>query len=265
MSIINYYHDKLLSREKIIMYAIIFKTIREKPLMAYNVEEYIKLTKFISAVLGDNYEIVLHWLDSNDNSYYIADIENSYISGRTINSPITGFALKLVNNKNYLKQDFVTNYKATTDNSTEVQGSTFFIKNKNNELLGLLCINFSPKKYIKIAEEVLSLANINKLSNLISKTDHPENIDSGNSNKTSQEYLHQNIAEVVYSTINPELLDSDVSLTPDKKIEIVSKLKANGIFQIKGAISYVSELLQVSEPSIYRYLKTIEKNEKNKH
>jgi len=232
--------------------------------MAYDLNEYIKLTKFISAVLGDNYEIVLHWRDSKDSSYYIADIENSYISGRTINSPITGFALNLVNNKEYLKKDFVTNYKATTDESTEVQGSTFFIKNKNNSLLGLLCINFNPQEYIKAAKNILSLANLTNVANLINKNNSSKDIEPMNKNKVSQEYLHQNIADVVYSTINPEILNSDVSLTPDKKIEIVSKLKSNGIFQIKGAISYVSDLLQVSEPSIYRYLKTIEKNENKK-
>ncbi|HEO8674378.1 hypothetical protein HK234_08355, partial [Streptococcus agalactiae] len=52
---------------------------------------------FLHNVLGDNYEIVLHVVDEND--IYIGELVNSHISGRTISSPLTTFALDLIKNK----------------------------------------------------------------------------------------------------------------------------------------------------------------------
>lgn len=49
---------------------------------------------FLHNVLGDNYEIVLHVVDEND--IYIGELVNSHISGRTISSPLTTFALDLI-------------------------------------------------------------------------------------------------------------------------------------------------------------------------
>ncbi|MFT8606992.1 helix-turn-helix domain-containing protein, partial [Liquorilactobacillus ghanensis] len=142
----------------------------------------------------------------------------------------------------------VIHYKAEA-NSKLIQGSTFFIKNSKEDLIGLLCINFDSGTYINMAETLLKFAPIPLSINYQQK----------NTNTTS-EILHTNIEDVIYSIINPSLLKSDISLSQEKKIQICSKLNDRGIFQIKGAISKVAKLLKVSEPSVYRYLKII--NEK---
>lgn len=74
----------------------------------------------------------LHVLESGN--YHIGAIENSHISGRTTNSPITDFALKLMSSKAHEREDFVVNYKAETINGKTLKGSTFFIKDEEGNL-----------------------------------------------------------------------------------------------------------------------------------
>uniref|UniRef100_UPI00359C4EF7 helix-turn-helix transcriptional regulator n=1 Tax=Enterococcus faecalis TaxID=1351 RepID=UPI00359C4EF7 len=215
--------------------------------MIDKLENYKLIVKFLSQTLGNNYEIVLHWLDTN-HSFYIAAIENGFISGRDLHSPITGFALNLINQKVYLEKDFVTNYKALSETNT-LQGSTFFIKNEKQQLQGILCINFNLSNYIDIANKTLELANID-LSFLTEKKASPQS-------DITKEILHSSIEEIIYSTIDPSLLNKDIKLSKKRKLEICKKLQEKGIFKIKGAIPKVATILKISEPSVYHYLKLL--------
>ena len=51
--------------------------------------------------------------------------------------------------------------------------------------------------------------------------------------------------------IDPSLLENeDITLSLNQKINIVRELELKGIFQLKGAVPRVAELLRVSEPSV---------------
>lgn len=221
---------------------------------------YKALTKFLALVLGTSYEIVLHWKDYDD-SYYIAAIENPSVSGRTINSPITGFALKLITDGVYKEKDFVTNYKAVDKKHNTIQGSTFFIKNHQDTLLGLLCINFSANDHIALAKNLLKLANIQedlfRTSGLVN-----ESVIAGEDPlNPTEEVLLSSIEETISSIIDPTILASGATLSQEMKIEICKKLQENGVFKIKGAVPAVAKFINVSEPSVYRYLAIIKKKE----
>lgn len=218
-------------------------------------EHYKSLVYFLGDTLGSNYEVVLHIIDSKDS--YIAAIANNHISGRTVNSPLTGLALQLIKEKKYLKSDYLTNYKAKTKSGLEIQGSTFFIKDKNGELEGLLCINFDASKFRELANNVLELANINinPLETPIKKIAEEKEDD----NDEYLEVLSDNIKDIIYSIIDPSLLDSRVNLSPEMKIDIIEKLDKKGVFQLKGSVSQVAEILNISDPSVYRYLRMIDK------
>lgn len=70
----------------------------------------IKMVDFLSKVLGENYEVVLHEINPKNSS--IIAIQNSHISGRDIGAPLTDFALNILQSKEYKKSDFSLNYKA---------------------------------------------------------------------------------------------------------------------------------------------------------
>ncbi|MDV5993452.1 PAS domain-containing protein [Streptococcus canis] len=209
---------------------------------------------FLYDVLGDNYEIILHVIDKND--IYIGELVNSHISGRSKNSPLTKFALDLITQKVYQEKDFVTNYKAiVSPQHKEVRGSTFFIKDKDGNLEGMLCINLDISAYQGVASEVLKLANLN-LGNLIPNATEAKPPTAPQ--EEAVEILTSNIQDIISEIIDPSLLRHNVHLSQDVKIDIVAKLSEKGVFQLKGAVSKVADILCISEPSVYRYLKKIE-------
>ncbi|MGE8205395.1 helix-turn-helix transcriptional regulator [Heyndrickxia sp. NPDC080065] len=220
---------------------------------------YKKLVEFLGIVLGENYEVVLHIIEKNNS--YVGAIANNHISGRTNNAPLTELALKMMKDKTYQDKDYVTNYKGITKLGKEIRGSTYFIKDENNELIGMLCINFDFSKHKKIANDILDLVQL--LSPIEDETapSKKETIEEHHDNEMI-EYFSDSIEEIVYSVVDPSLLNPNIALKQEQKIEIINQLSKKGIFQLKGAVSQVAELLNISEPSVYRYLKMIDKDKK---
>ena len=67
-------------------------------------------------------------------------------------------------------------------------------------------------------------------------------------------------ADKLIELVNPSLLDVQrIYLNVDEKIKVVKYLQEKGTFKVKGAIVLVAEKLAVSEPTVYRYLKKMEK------
>ena len=51
--------------------------------------------------------------------------------------------------------------------------------------------------------------------------------------------------------------DSPTGLSAFEKVKIIERLKEQGVFQIKGAVSEVAIALGTSESTVYRYLKKL--------
>ncbi|WP_291951637.1 PAS domain-containing protein [Campylobacter sp.] len=201
---------------------------------------YIKLVKFLADTLGRNYEIVLH--DVSEDGANIAEIANNHISKRTINSPLTGIAMEMIKNKTYLERDYITHYKLSSENSKSMSGSTFFIK-KDEKLEGLLCINHDITAFKKISDEILSLAYI---------YDNPDEESEG------REYAKLNLEELVKDATNMSIEElKNKTLKPKEKQKIIVHFYDKGVFNIKGIIPKVAEILNISEPSVYRHLQKI--------
>lgn len=221
-------------------------------------ERYIDLVHFLGKTLGSNHEIILHLIE--EDGTYIAAIENNHISGRTLDSPLTGFALELMKNSEEMDANYVTNYKARNKVGKEIKGSTFLIKDEDGKLEGMLCINIDNSAYKKLSEEILQLANISSAVGSSFNSEFPSaNFlpSPSESEEGMVEILSNSIQEVIYETIDPQMLDGKYTLSTEAKIDIVEKLEKKGIFQLKGAVSQVAEVLNVSEPTIYRYLKIV--------
>ncbi|MBN7287317.1 MULTISPECIES: transcriptional regulator [Campylobacter] len=204
-------------------------------------DRYKKLVHFLGRVLGENYEVVLH--DISDDGSSVIAIENSHISGRSVNSPLTGFALELIQNKKYLESDYLINYKAKTKQNLKINGSTFFIKD-GDKIEGMLCINYDGTKFEKLSNEILRLGN---LASLDAKQD-------------AIEQLSQSVEEIIVDTLERYNLNIE-NLKPKDRAKCIKMLYKSGIFNIKGAIPKVAKYLNISEPSVYRYL---QKNQKSK-
>ncbi len=211
-----------------------------------------KLVEFLGEILGDKYEVVLHDIDEHGGGASVAHIVNNHISNRSVNSPLTGFALELLNNKVYEKEDYLVGYKAMTKQGKDIQGSTFFIKD-GKKIQGMLCINYDDSEYKNIAERILKLGNVS--GQLEAKVSN--DIIGGE----AVEHLSESIEDIMASIIEPSILHSDTILKPKKKQEIITALSNKGVFNIKGAVLKVSQILNMSEQSVYRYLKRVKLDE----
>lgn len=228
-------------------------------------ELFIKLTHFLGQVLGKSYEVVFHIISKKGS--YIAAIENSHISGRTIDSPLTAFASKLLQEKAYLKKDFLCHYKAQTKENKLLNGSTFFIK-KGEKLVGILCINHDTSEIQKAVHKIIEIENLSGFGEITASLMSDSGDSSGfgespqpQNAQISIENLSHNIEDILAQSIDLNYLKSGFTLSATQKNDIIKNLYQKGIFNIKGSLYIVAKLLKISEPSVYRYLNKLKKDE----
>ena len=205
---------------------------------------YTSLVPFLAQVYGPGCEIVLHEINHSKNS--VIAIENS-ITGRSVGSPLTDLAKTIKNNKDYVSKNFIVNYNGTSKGK-KFLSSTYFIKNEDN-LIGLLCIN----KDISHTDNVIrSLNTLLQQNNLLLPQDEPV-----------QETLENPIEQIVNSLIDETIEQTNISpsrMSMYEKAALVKKLNTQGVLKMKGAMDEVSQKLNVSKPTIYRYLNLKDEN-----
>lgn len=211
---------------------------------------YKSLVAFLGKVLGSQYEVVLHVVTSEEEAY-IGAIANGEVSGRSLHSGLTDLARNMIKDKKYKDCDYLFNYVGKMSNGKEFSSSTYFIKDSEGELLGLLCFNFDTSKHKLVAQEILQLANIRlPISKMVSDTQNDEYI----------EHFPGSIQDIIYDVVDFDLFQSDLQLTKEKKISIIKELNDRNVFHMKGAVQEVSSALKISEASIYRYLQLIQRS-----
>lgn len=215
------------------------------------VEAYIPIAKFISAINGPNCEVALHYLDDVEHS--IIFIQNGYITGRKLGDGLTDFALKNTLTDENREQGYCINLSGkSAGNSTNLRFSGFFIFDDDKRIIGMLNVTFDLTDYVvlkKIAEKGLCLLSQNNCSN---------------SHETSSNDLAVSAAEMVNSLIRQTIAKagciSAKMLNKEEKMKILSELKSNNVFSIKGMIKITAKGLCVSEPTLYRYLQELNEN-----
>lgn len=211
-------------------------------------ETYIPLVNFVADIIGPHCEVLLHDVVDVQNS--VVAIRNGYISGRQLGCPLTDLGLELLEKKSYLNQNAVVNYLSRTANGEKLRSSTYFIKDENNELIGMLCVN------ILLSTDNMVVKNLaDKLMNSLLASS--SSINTITEEEKVVESLQTSIENVVDSAMEKIVGEYDMPverMSINEKISIVQKLNANGVFKIKGAITKVASTLQTSESTIYRYL-----------
>lgn len=227
-------------------------------------QHYTILVEFLGKALGPDYEVVLHDLSSKD--FAIAAIANGHISGRKAGGPLTDAALRMLSSKAYETDDFLSNYRGIAPNGHILRSSTMFIRDEENRPIGLLCINFDDWRYKELTEKMLSI--IHPESYL---EQHPAYTQPLLQRPVEKPALQESPAAITenFSMDIPALMqkifdDATASLeTPVDRLnqferrEIVEQLNEQGLFQLKGAVSFVARKFSCSNATIYRYLSEI--------
>lgn len=223
---------------------------------------YSRLVDFLGRVLGPDYEVALH--EINESTQSIVAISNGHVSGRKVGAPVTDWALKMIKDNVYLNNDYILNYKGVTKCGKILRSSTFFIKNDQDKLIGMLCINFDNSRYLELSKRIMDLCNADSLwkdNNLLFSV---SNSLPGQSSGQVESFP-DSISEIIEDVIKNSLTNSNIPvdrLTQAEKLHIVDSLNQKGVFLLKGAVSQTAKQLSCSEPTIYRYINilTSEKN-----
>ncbi len=208
-------------------------------------EKYVGLVEFLGNALGSNTEVVLQDMTNLESS--VVAIANGHISNREVGAPATDVVLKILKNK-VQNRDFLCNYTGTLSTGDTVRSSTYFIKGKNGEIIGMLCIN-------------------RDMSDLVDMKNLVDRLLALNEGTARDEYVSETFAQssndLTLASINGVVKSFNIPperMSYEEKLEVIEKLNDGGIFLIKGAVSEVAKAIKVSEPTVYRYLGIIKKN-----
>lgn len=216
-------------------------------------KSYASLVPFLGLALGEHTEIVLH--DLKDLNSSVIAIANEHISGRKIGSPTTDLVLKVLKEGLAENTNFITNYTAQVKGNRICRSSSFFIKDEQGEIIGVLCINVDVSHLIEVKNMLDKLINC-ATEKKISPAEKVPALDFAE----VFENLHDSIDDALTAIIDSILgrYDAEPSrLSLDERMEIVRKLNENGLFLLKGGLSELAKRLEVSEPTVYRYLTKI--------
>lgn len=226
-------------------------------------QQYSVIVQFLGKTLGPDYEVVLHDLHPDHNE--IVAIANSHISGRGIGSPLTDASLKMLIDKAYEKNDFLCNYKGISEAGHQLRSSTMFIKDANGKPVGLLCINFDDSKYLQMQDVLLSIIHpkeyIEARPSLRKSNPDVQPSKTAALTEPESEPITENFSMDIPSLMHKMFADATIAIpTPADRLnqqerkDIIEKLHKQGLFQMKGAITFVAEQFSCSSATIYRYL-----------
>ena len=219
-------------------------------------QHYVKLTEFLGAALGPDYEVALHDLTDKDRS--IIAIANNHISGREVGAPLTNMALSILKDRRYETSDYHLNYYGISVNGKDLRSNTMYIK-QNGRLIGMLCINFDDSRYRELSQQILTLCHPDPFVDEL----HPAQIPEASIEDAfhdNPEKFRNSTEAVVADAINRKLEQMGCTaqrLTPEERLQIIASLEEGGIFLLKGAVKDAAAALYCSQASIYRYLAQI--------
>jgi len=197
---------------------------------------YRAVVEGVSALIGDHCEIVLHSLEDLEHSAIC--IANGHNTNRQEGSPLTDLALKSLHN---MKTDSVSKpYFTRIKNGGLMKSVTIAIRNKNQRIIGLLCININLD--VPLSQFIQALMP----SNPIGETS------SVNFASSVEELVSQTVEHTIEEVNADRLVANN-----NKNRQIVASLFEKGIFDIKDAINLVADRLDISRHTVYLYIRQI--------
>ena len=201
---------------------------------------YKRLAHAIATQFGSNCEVVVHDLENNDIEHSIIAIENGHISGRKVGDGPSHIVLQALRNKEHLEGDKLA-YLTKTKDGKILKSSTVYIRDNNEELIGIFAINYDIS---------LMMAATDLLNNFVATTP----------GETQAEPISMNVADLLDELIqqSTRIVGKPVALmTKEDKVRFVRLLNEAGAFLITKSGPKVCEYLGISKYTLYSYLDEI--------
>ena len=202
-------------------------------------EYYIKSGEVIAEMFAPYLEVIIHDLQTPKHS--IIAIFNNHITGRKIGDGTSDIGYKkLADNL----PDKIVNYNNQSPSGAELKSSSLTIRNRDDEIIGSMGFNFDLSSFI----------NIKEFFEIFTKTivldDLPDR----------EQFFIWSVKDEIQQALNKYITSYDLhskALNRKDKLNVVAYMKKEGHINKKGAISILSELLAVTRPTLYKYIKEI--------
>ena len=207
---------------------------------------YCQILDDIAIYLGKSYEIVLHSLENYEHS--AIKVINGFHTGRTEGAPITDMALNMLEQirKNRNNIQGIT-YFSNNSKGEPLKSATIPIEGEHNRIIGLICINFYMNT--SVFDFFQSFFPSSEDCSMSQFTQVHENY-----SQTSTDLLQKNIQKTRQEVIQDNMVSS-----PNKNKEIIQRLYAQGIFNLKDSVLLTAKELDISKNTVYLHLRNIEK------
>lgn len=197
----------------------------------------IRTADVLVSMFGKHCEVAVH--DFSNLKQSMIHLAGT-VTSREIGSPATDLVLNQLAKKQDTIKD-ICNYQTQSRNGNILKSSTVFLRNKDNKVIGALCINYDIGLLMQLNGEI-------------------DNFIHSEADKTAKETFFTSVQEMIQEMVNQILMSfqkSPSAMSVDEKVECVRLLESRGAFLIKGATEYVAHALGVSKFTIYNYLQKI--------
>ena len=205
-----------------------------------DLEFAIRVARGIAGQFGQNCEVVIHDLKSNDIEHSIVAIENGHISGRSIGDGPSHIVLESLKEDPSTLEDRISYLTKTADGKI-LKSSTIFIRDEDGEVTGLLGINYDISMFVSVGDLIRSFTGQDQLSS------EPEAI-SRNVSDLLEELLEQSVKLVGKPT---------ALMNKEEKIRAIRFLDKSGAFLITKSGPKVCQYFGISTYTLYSYLDEI--------
>ena len=215
------------------------------------IANFVPLVDGLASLLGTGCEVVLHAFDQLDAS--VIKIANGHVTGREAGAPATDFALAQLQQATVHPQeqgpqeqdpeDQVSwrSYFSRNRQGQLLKSASMTIRNRQQQPIGMLCVNFSLDAPLSSLLAALSLPGAaNSLDTV------PVVLENESFANSVDDLVAQVMAKV----------DADTRLPASARNKaIITTLYDRGLFEIKEAAHRVAERLAISRHTVYLHIR----------
>ena len=202
-------------------------------------EHYVKSGEVIAEMFAPYLEVIIHDLQTPEHS--IIAIFNNHITGRKIGDGTSDIGYKKLEDK---LPDKIVNYNNQSPSGADLKSSSLTIRNRDDEIIGSMGLNF----------DLSSFVNVKEFFEIFTKTFTLDNFPK------QEEFFRWSVKDEIQQALNKYIASHDLQgkvLNRKDKLNVVAYMKKDGHIKKKGAISILSEMLAITRPTLYKYIKEV--------
>lgn len=228
--------------------------------------------EFFGIALGPQYEMALYELNG-DNTGTAVQVEFSLVTDVEKGDPLPEDVVAFLNGSQWHGTTYRTGLTAVLDEHRIANLSLLYLPEAVPGKRYLLVLLWDSSEYLDMVNRLLMISNLDSKLNVSAldlrslNKDLPIHFDTNRHKRETEK--EDSLLDISVVQIDAEIqkvlgmrAKMQSAFTQEVRLEIVSKLYARGIFEIKGIVRKVAQRLYCSEATIYRYLSQLEKSAK---